>query len=142
MARPSKYKKEFTNYTYKYIENTDIPYIEELALALEVDEDTIGNWCKATHQDGTLKYPEFLGAIKALKTKQKFMLQKLGLSSKINSTMAIFQLKVNHGFIESQHIDHTTKGESLNNVDLTDIQKLSPEELQAILRDNNRRTES
>ena len=100
MSRPTKYENKYTNDLDEYTKLSKIPYLEEFASNLGVDEDTITNWGK--------KHEEFFGAIKRLKTKQKFQLQKLGLSSKINSTMAIFQLKVNHGFIETEkkQIEH------------------------------------
>jgi len=118
---PTKYKPEYIKTTLDYVTREDVPFIEELALALGVDEDTIGNWGK--------KHPEFFGAIKRLKSKQRLGLQKQGLMNKINPTMAIFQLKCNHGFIESQHLDITSKGNQLSNVDLSTFKNLSEEEL-------------
>lgn len=101
MARPTDYKDEYVDFVLNYIdecqESKSIPYMEDIALQLNVDEDTITNWCKV--------HDQFFGAIKKLKILQKKNLQQLGLSGKIRASMPIFLLKANHGMIEtSRHI--------------------------------------
>lgn len=81
------------------------PYIEELSLELDVDEDTIGSWGK--------KFPEFLGTIKRIKTLQKLRLLHSSMA-KSSTTGSIFQLKVNHNMIETNRQELTGKdGEQL-----------------------------
>ena len=60
-------------------------------------------------------HPEFLNAIKRLKTYQKYKLINDGLygGKKVNTAMAIFLLKVNHGMVETSKTDVTTKGEPI-----------------------------
>jgi hypothetical protein len=72
----------------------EIPYIEELSLILDVDEDTITNWCKDKDNK------DFFGTIKRIKTLQKTRLQRRAMTREA-AAGAIFQLKVNHGMIET-----------------------------------------
>ena len=83
------------------------PYIEELSLLLDIDDDTINRWKK--------KHPEFYATIKKIVKLQKVRL--------LNSTMnknsnvgAIFQLKCNHDMIETEkrQVDITTAGKPFN----------------------------
>ena len=119
-GRPTKYKRELIDQTYDYIERTDIPFIEELAVReLRVDEDTIVEWGK--------RYKDFSVAIKRLKTKQKLALLKASLGKQFNVGGAIFQLKANHGLSEGQkNIDFTSGGKPLEpNVTVSNFIKLS-----------------
>lgn len=111
-GRPTKYRPEFVNIAKGYIEtcsreNTELPTIEGLALLLEVDDERISEY--------SALYPEFHATIKALKAKQKAQLMNDGMygGKEVNSTMAIFLLKVNHGLVETQNIDHRTLGKEL-----------------------------
>jgi len=94
VGRPTKYRANLVNELDAFTKGANIPYLEEFASEIGVDEDTITNWGK--------EHRKFFGAIKRLKTKQKAMLQKLGLHNKVNSSMAIFQLKANHGLMETE----------------------------------------
>ena len=101
MARPTKYSPTYIKICEDYIkscgrEATELPTVEGLSLLLHVDDDQINEWSK--------KYPEFHAAIKALKDKQKNQLINDGMygGKEVNSTMAIFLLKVNHGMIETE----------------------------------------
>lgn len=79
-----------------------IPYKEELALILDVDEDTISNWAnKRIGETDSLEHPEFFGAYKKVNTVQKLFLLKR-TTGRFNPTGAIFQLKANHGMIETE----------------------------------------
>jgi hypothetical protein len=100
MARPTKYDPSFIEITREYIascgrEATELPTIEGLAGVLRVDADTIDNWAKENE--------EFFGTIKELKSKQKNQLMNDGLygGKEVNTAMAIFLLKVNHGLVET-----------------------------------------
>ena len=101
MARPTKYEPKMVDIAREYIkscgrEATELPTIEGLALKLEVDDETIGLWGK--------DHPEFSATIKELSKKQKNQLVNDGLygGKEVNSTMAIFLLKANHGMIETE----------------------------------------
>lgn len=75
-------------------ENTSLPTVEGLALYLNLNKDTLYEWSE--------KYPEFSDAIKKILLKQKTQLMDDGMygGKEVNSTMAIFLLKVNHGMNE------------------------------------------
>ena len=104
MGRPTKYdnlilqkaERFFQYYLAKDYDSEDsVPFLEELALVLQVDTDTIYNWCKTTTNNNEPKYPEFFGTIKKLKMLQKLRLQQRCLS-RWNPKGAIFLLRINH----------------------------------------------
>lgn len=72
-------------------ENTELPTIEGLADALNINTDTLYEW--------TDRYPEFSDAIKKILSKQKNQLMNDGMygGKEVNAAMAIFLLKANHG---------------------------------------------
>ncbi len=100
-GRPTKYRDHFPQVVEEYLktvgrEQTELPTVEGLALELGVDDTTILKWGEDN--------PEFLATIKHLKHKQKNQLMNDGMygGKEVNSTMAIFLLKVNHGMIETE----------------------------------------
>lgn len=100
-GRPTKYIPEIIYPKIEeYIsscgrEQTELPTVEGLALALDVNTDTINEWSKL--------YPEFSATIKKIAYKQKQQLMNDGMygGKEVNSAMAIFLLKVNHGMKEN-----------------------------------------
>ncbi len=98
-GRPTKYKKEFIEAIEKYYKNcinkAQIPYIEDIALLLGVDEATVWRWSEAK--------PDFCNAIDRIKLLQKKQLKRLALKSPYG---AIFLLKANHGLIETEKVLH------------------------------------
>lgn len=111
-GRPTDYSDKKLGIAKKYlkdcIDTFDIPYIEQLAIFLDVNDETILEWEK--------RYDEFSATIKKLRSVQKFMLMKGSIESKYNPASAIFQLKVNHGMIETSKQDITSNGKELNPV--------------------------
>jgi len=99
-GRPTKYiPAVIFPKTKEYIEScgreqTSLPTIEGLALALDVNTDTLREWAK--------RYPEFSATIKKILAKQKQQLMDDGLygGKEVNAAMAIFLLKVNHHMVE------------------------------------------
>lgn len=125
-GRPTKYDPLFVGKLDKYLtkvskEKYCLPTVEGFAIYLGVNADTINNWANARAKDeqgNKIKkrlHPEFLNAIKRLKTYQKEKLMNDGLygGKTVNATMAIFLLKVNHGMVETSRNDITTKGDKL-----------------------------
>jgi hypothetical protein len=111
-GQPTKYNELVIPKLVEYIlscsrEQTELPTIEGFANSIDVDPDTIDNWCK--------DHVEFFGAIKKLKCKQKNQLMNDGLygGKEVNQAMAIFLLKANHGLIEKSAVDVTSGGQSL-----------------------------
>lgn len=105
-GRPTKYTSDMVERIDDYLAKItaiahDVPFIEDVSLMFGIDEDTVTEWAK--------EKPEFSGAIKRLKDLQKKRLQSLGLNSRVNTTMAIFLLKANHGFVDVQRQEITGK---------------------------------
>lgn len=107
-GRPTKYDKEKTiELTMQYIK-TDfmmdgdvIPTQEGLSEYLGVCTSTIDNWGE--------QYPEFLGALKALKSKQKKLLVNQGLMGTFQSVITKLMLSSNHGMHEKSELDQNIK---------------------------------
>lgn len=105
-GQPTKYNETIVGKLQQYVsscgrEATELPTIEGFANYIDVDADTIGNWGDA--------FPEFFGAIKKLKDKQKNQLINDGLygGKEVNQAMAIFLLKANHGMVETSRMEVT-----------------------------------
>ena len=81
-------------------EKATIPFIEELAMILDRDDETIQLWAEK-EKDGVLEHPELHESIKQLMNIQKLRLKQRTLG-RYNPTGAIFQLKANHGMIETE----------------------------------------
>lgn len=100
IGRPTKYIPEVIYPAIEeYIsscgrEQTELPTVEGLALHLKVNPDTLFTWSK--------EYPQFSEAIKKILALQKKQLMNDGMygGKEVNSAMAIFLLKVNHGMKE------------------------------------------
>ena len=100
-GRPTKYKPEYIDEVYKYIKTTgrlqtELPTVEGFADYIGVHRDSIYEWKK--------KHPLFSDTIKVILDKQKIQLMNDGLygGREVNSSMAIFLLKVNHGMVETE----------------------------------------
>jgi len=78
-----------------------IPWIEELALELDVDEDTLIEWKNKKNHDGSLKYPEFSATYSRIYLLQKLRLKQAGLRGKSQSFI-IFLLNSNHGMVSAE----------------------------------------
>lgn len=96
VGRPTKYNEEVLSIAQFYVQqcqhDQQMPFIEELALALEVNEDTVVEWAK--------EHDEFSVAVKKLKMLQKLYLKKGALGKKLHPSLSIFLLKANHGMNE------------------------------------------
>ena len=103
-GRPTKYNSKTPTLAHDYIDECEaqnqIPYIEELALNLHVDDETLLEWAK--------KYTDFSAALKRLKIRQRICLYRATMQ-KNSATGAIFQLKVNHDKIEINRNELTGK---------------------------------
>ena len=99
IGRPTKYNENTVVITREYYQeclDTDIiPYVESLQRKLDIDYDTVIAWSD--------KYLPFSQLIKKIKDLQKNRLQEVALGQRKGNVIgAIFLLKVNHGFIETQ----------------------------------------
>jgi hypothetical protein len=118
-GRPTKYDPKFVDKVYKYLRDCKgrrrmLPKRVDVALLLDVDEDTLNNWANARypldHEDpelrGELKYPEFLGALSRVDSQQKSQLIDHGLyglnGKYLNSRLFEFLLERNHGMLRTE----------------------------------------
>jgi hypothetical protein len=112
-GRPCEYcarKEEIEKKTAEYLNTCretkgSIPFIEEIADKLGNDAETLMNWANKKKTDDSLEHPQFFDAIKKIKNYQRLQLMKRTLG-RYNPTGAIFQLKANHGFIETEKQIH------------------------------------
>lgn len=72
----------------------EMPFIEELALLLEIHDDTIVEWSKNNE--------EFSATVKRLKMLQRLHLKKGALEKRLHPSLSVFLLKANHGMNEDQ----------------------------------------
>jgi hypothetical protein len=100
-GRPTEYQEDTPEKVEAYIqscgrEQTELPTLEGLAIYLGVHTDTIQEWQKV--------HPEFSVSVKGILERQKNQLVNDGMygGKEVNSTMAIFLLKCNHGMIETE----------------------------------------
>jgi len=105
-GRPTKYNDDMLAQAQQYLQYcidvpSAVPYGEELAIKLGIDDETILEWAKI--------HPEFSATVKGVKRLQRQRLQGLGLHNRVNPTMAIFLLKANHGFVDIQRQEVTGK---------------------------------
>ena len=79
-----------------------MPYIEDLVDEdfLDVVYDTFLNWVDLKNDHSAAFHTELIQTYKKLFTRQRSMLLKRSLNQ--NAVGAIFQLKVNHGYVETE----------------------------------------
>ena len=106
VGRPTKYRPEMIVQIHKYLEkaipeNMKIPTIEGVALELGVSRRRVYDWKE--------KYPEFRHTLDEVLTRQKEILQEIGIfgGKEINATIVQLLLKVNHGMVETTRTEHT-----------------------------------
>jgi hypothetical protein len=110
----------------KYAEETDLPLIEELALKLNCDEDTVGNRAKAD--------PEFGTIVKLIRLKQKVGYMKMLPSKEYSTRGIIFNLNVNHKMIETQRSEIANPDGKTFSVTSDNFNKLDDKQLTDLLR--------
>lgn len=100
-GRPSKYSLELAKEIDNYLEtcgshNLKLPQVTDFARFIGISKDTIYKWAD--------KYEDISDAIKKIKDLQEVELINNGLysSKEVSSTMAIFLLKTNHNYIETE----------------------------------------
>lgn len=102
-GRPLKYPDEniIVQKAEEYLrttgrEQTSLPTIEGLALYLGMDDEEVSIYSK--------RYQKFSATVKRIFAKQKLQLMEDGMygGKEVNSSMAIFLLKANHGMIETE----------------------------------------
>lgn len=124
-GRPTDYSEKILEKALEYITETqdetidgktkvNLPSIEGLASYIDVNRDTIYEWCKV--------HPVFSDIIEKLKEKQINSLINNGLQGTYNPTIAKVML-ARQGYRDAVDTDITTKGEAVNNT--SEIQELT-----------------
>lgn len=114
-GRPTNYSNEIREKALEYITVTvdetiegktkvNLPSIEGLASYIDVNRDTVYEWCKV--------YPEFSDIIEKLKEKQVKSLINNGLQGTYNPTIAKVLL-ARQGYRDAIDTDVTTKGDKI-----------------------------
>ncbi|MBI4080441.1 MAG: hypothetical protein HY430_01570 [Candidatus Levybacteria bacterium] len=102
-GRPTEYTTDLPDklrsYTKDCLSKQRIPWIEEFCNNNEISDRTLRDWCKAHDELG--KAREHLMMV------QRMILKQLCISKGTHAAGPIFLLKANHGFIETEKVQHT-----------------------------------
>lgn len=112
MTKPKYNQELFPKWVEEYLATTGnhqmkLPTMEGLALAIGVHRDVLYDWEKAKPET-----KEYFDKVRAMQ-KEQLMNDGMYGGKEVNSTMAIFLLKVNHDMIEKTQTDITSMGEKL-----------------------------
>ena len=99
-------------------EKKEIPYVEEVAVELDITRDTLYTWIK--------DHKNLADTIKKIQNLQRIMLLKATLDRN-KATGGIFQLKANHGTVEASKLDVTSNGEKIEPTIIYRPQKVTEE---------------
>jgi transposase-like protein len=122
--RPSLYDEKAQKYADDWFAkkkaDKQITWIEELALELGVDDNTLVRWVNETDDKGNFLRPKFRATYQQIMAWQKMVLKNNGISGKFNGRMSMFLLSANHETVEKREVkaDHTTAGRP---IDMTGI---------------------
>lgn len=112
MARPTDYSEEILTKSQEYLNNLPkdeaVHSIEGLAEYLGITRPTIYDW------ESQAEKKEFSYIVEQVRQKQAKQLVNKGLKGEYNSSIAKVMMS-KHGYAEKQEIDHTTKGEKIEN---------------------------
>lgn len=106
-------------------EQMTLPTRIGFAKFIGVQRQLVLDWEKAKDAEGNLIHTEFKEALEKIDDAQKQQLMDDGLygGKEVNSTMAIFLLKVNHDMIEKSALDLTSQGEKIAPMVVLDTKK-------------------
>ena len=114
-GRPTSYSSEMQEKAESYItggyldEGEVVPSRAGMSVYLNVSRETLTNWGRANK--------EFLGTLEQLSAIQERISLNKGLTGDFNSAI-VKLLLANHGYSDRQNIDHTSNGESINEVNV------------------------
>lgn len=93
--------------------NVKLPMVADLAIYLGINKDTVYDWCKVVDgEDNNLKQ-QFSDIVKEVNHEQEKRLVNKGLGGLYAPKIAGMVMS-KHGYSEKQEIDHTTKGDKIN----------------------------
>jgi hypothetical protein len=112
-GRPCEYcedkenKQKIVDSYLKGIQESDkpaIPWVEELALLLNIDDGTLVNWANKIDDegDGTVhEHPELFASYRRLKSVQKLRLKQRAVIGRFNPHGALYLLNADHKVIQT-----------------------------------------
>jgi hypothetical protein len=82
-------------------EKPAIPWIEELALLLDVDDGTLVNWANKKNDNDEREHPELYATYCRLKSVQKLRLKQRAVMGRFNPHGALYLLNADHKVIQT-----------------------------------------
>jgi len=79
------------------------------------------------------KFTSFRELLEIARTIQEAKLIKYGVADRLNASMTKFCLINHHGYKDSQHIDHTTQGQSVNDIQITVADKATIDKVKKLI---------
>lgn len=123
-GRPTEYKTDLPDklrsYTKDCLSKQRIPWLEEFCNNNEISDRTLRDWCKTQE--------EMSEAREHLMMVQRMILKQLCISKGTHAAGPIFLLKANHGFIETEKIQHVGMTEEPLTLIFTDVETFKKHE--------------
>ncbi|MBA7486862.1 hypothetical protein ES707_22424 [subsurface metagenome] len=79
------------------------------------------------------KFTTFRPLIEIAKNIQEAKLVKYGVADRLNASMTKFCLINHHGYLDKQHIDHTTQGQAVNDIQITVADKATIDRVKKLM---------
>ena len=79
------------------------------------------------------KFLSFSKLLERAKKIQEIKLVKYGVADRLNASMTKFCLTNHHGYRDSQHIDHTTQGQAVNDIQITVADKATIDKVKKLM---------
>lgn len=127
-GRPTKYNDELLKAAKDYIDNFQpvegqeiIPTVVGMCIAVNISHAIAYKWAKDEDKK------EFLDILEKIEGKQHKELVNRGLDSTFNPTITKMML-TKHGYSDKQEIDHTSKGDRVEGINVTFVESGNSEE--------------
>jgi hypothetical protein len=79
------------------------------------------------------KFTTFDTVMEIAKNIQEAKLVKYGVADRLNASMTKFCLINHHGYVDRQHIDHTTQGQAVNDIQITVADKATIDKVKKLM---------
>lgn len=89
--------------------------------------------CKSTAAYLANKFTTFSNLLEIAKTIQEAKLLKYGIADRLNASMTKFVLINHHDYVDRQNIDHTTRGEAVNDIQIRVADKATIDKVKKLL---------
>ncbi len=89
--------------------------------------------CKSTTAYLAQKFSSFSNLLEIAKTIQEAKLLKYGIADRLNASMTKFVLINHHDYVDRQNIDHTTRGQAVNDIQIRVADKATIDKVKKLL---------